>query len=573
MMKNRRLFILIMIVILIASMAYSVTESVKPVEATGTHAEFLKDFNSKNIETATFTMGSPFVGIELKEGKGYTIVNPGYDEFEHELLLAGIEIKVASGKLAETLSSMFMSMLYIGLILALVLILSKQLNFGKKSESRIVKSDDCIKFDDIAGMTETKAEIRFAVDSLKMVDKLNELGGRPVKGLMLQGPPGTGKTMLAKAIAGEAGVPFISASGSDFVEMFVGVGASRIRNLWKFAQDNSPCVLFIDEIDAVGGKRISGGFGGQSEQNNTLNALLQLMDGIVGNSGVLVVGATNRLDDLDPALVRPGRFDKVLYIGAPNSKEDRDAILLLHLRNKKVGENFNFNQASRHLIGLTGAQIEQVTNEAVLTSLVDGKDGVIDNESIDKSSMKLLAGGVAIKRHSDRDLKIAAVHEAGHAIISLVRGIEVSKISVVPYSSGVGGVTVNDINTDEKFKTRKNLMYDIDVLLGGLVAEDVIFGEHSNGCSNDLEVATKIAFTMIDNYGMWEGLGARSIVSKMTSSIDTTIYDAIDDLLKDRKKEVVSILTEKHSYIEKLADLIIENETVVEPTLKMVEEL
>ena len=416
-------------------------------------------------------------------------------------------------------------------------------------------------------MSETKEEVEFAVSQLVHAKELEKFGARPCKGIILEGPPGTGKTLLAKAIAGEAGVPFISTSGADFIEMFVGLGAARVRALWDLALANAPCVVFIDEIDAVGRRRQSGGDAASVESNQTLNALLQRMDGLGVGSGVFVVAATNRIEDLDPALLRPGRFDKHLYIGPPKSKKDRDEVIKVHMKNKKFSEDFDFDKASKLMFGLTGAQIEQVLNEAALISLKNDKK-LITTEDIDSAVMKLLASGVAIKHTSESDRDISAVHEAGHAVANLALGRAVSKVSIMPYSSGIGGITVQDTDDIEnkRMKTKSELLNDIKVMLAGQEAERLIFGDTSIGCSNDIEKATMLAFNIVNSFAMTED----SIVNiSALSKIGVGIFDnnetvkKINEILLTCRHEVTEILSVNKNAIQKLRDELLQDETVI----------
>lgn len=393
---------------------------------------------------------------------------------------------------------------YIIFIIIIFFMMNKTMVGVNKQDDTKVGIKVPVRFSDIAGMTEEKEELLFTIKSLKEAEKMKAKGVRPVKGILLEGPPGVGKTLLAKAVAGEAGVNFLAYSGSDFVEMFVGLGASRIRNMYKKAEALKPCVVFIDEIDVLGARRIDGPSGGDRENNQTLVALLEKMDGVNTESGILFMAATNRADILDPALTRPGRFDKVIHIGPPKSKEDREAIVELHLKNKTVEEGLTVEQIAKMCFGLTGAEIEQVLNDAVIESFKSEKDGVIDLDSIDKAVMKTFAKGIAKGGHKGENMERVSIHELGHAMMNHELGRKVVKVSVQPYTSGVGGVTMIDGDSagDSGLRTRQEIIDDIKVLYAGKVAEKVILGDASTGASNDLMRATELLKNYVGTWSM-----------------------------------------------------------------------
>lgn len=350
--------------------------------------------------------------------------------------------------------------------------------------------------------------------------------------------------------------------------MFAGLGAARVRQLWELAELNAPCVVFIDEIDAVGRRR-SGGDGATTEANQTLNELLSKMDGLTPNMGVFVVGATNRISDLDPALLRPGRFDKRLYIGPPKSKKDRDEVVRVHMKNKKFSDDYDFDKASKLMFGLSGAEIEQTLNEAVLISIANNRKGIVSMQDVDNAAMKLRASGVAVKHASESDRIISAVHESGHAIVSMTLGRSISKVSIMPYSSGIGGLTVEDTDDieDKKLKTRGELYNDIKVLLAGREAEQIILGDVSIGCSNDIERASKIAFTIVNNFAMAEdnliNVMALSELGVQLADTKSMVAQA-NDIMLNCQKDVIDIICRNRSIIEKLRDRLLEEETVID---------
>lgn len=548
-------------------LGYSAFKSTEPAKYDLEYSEFQQMLDDRKIESADIINSEDSFIIRTEDGETYNVVNPDYEDFRKELLEAGVDLNISQRTAEDAVLSTLSSLPMIMLCFVLIYFVFKSVGGQATTLFKVLKPEDIITFDDVAGMSETKEEVEFAVSQLVHAKELEKFGARPCKGIILEGPPGTGKTLLAKAIAGEAGVPFISTSGADFIEMFVGLGAARVRALWDLALANAPCVVFIDEIDAVGRRRQSGGDAASVESNQTLNALLQRMDGLGVGSGVFVVAATNRIEDLDPALLRPGRFDKHLYIGPPKSKKDRDEVIKVHMKNKKFSEDFDFDKASKLMFGLTGAQIEQVLNEAALISLKNDKK-LITTEDIDSAVMKLLASGVAIKHTSESDRDISAVHEAGHAVANLALGRAVSKVSIMPYSSGIGGITVQDTDDIEnkRMKTKSELLNDIKVMLAGQEAERLIFGDTSIGCSNDIEKATMLAFNIVNSFAMTED----SIVNiSALSKIGVGIFDnnetvkKINEILLACRHEVTKILSANKNAIQKLRDELLQDETVI----------
>ena len=413
----------------------------------------------------------------------------------------GVDIEIQKQDYATAWIAIIVALPYSLFLIAIVYYLLKVLGTTKLKNFEVLKNNVNVTFDDVAGMTTVKEEVRFAVETLKDIKKIKRMGGRPTKGIILEGPPGTGKTLIAKAIAGEANVPFISASGSDFEEMFVGLGAARVRSLWYLAELNAPCVLFIDEIDAMGMNRERKG---AEVYSQTLNALLAKMDGLIGTEGIMVIAATNRVKALDPALTRSGRFDKTIHIGLPDNKEDRKAIMEVHLKNKKISDDFDKDKAVSMMFGMSGADIENTLNEAVLCSLLNNREGVISTSDIEEAAMKLLTNGVLKDKISDKDRYIASVHEAGHTLMNLLLNRQVFKMSVQAYTTGVGGVTIReqDSKDEDHLKSKDELEKDLMVLLAGGIAEELVLGQRTQGWSNDLERVTDIVTQMYANWGM-----------------------------------------------------------------------
>lgn len=384
---------------------------------------------------------------------------------------------------------------------------SKMMNFGK-SRARLSLGDKNITFAQVAGLSEEKEELEEIVDFLKAPGKYAKLGARIPKGVLLEGPPGTGKTLLAKAVSGEAGVPFFSISGSDFVEMFVGVGASRVRDLFEEAKRNSPCIVFIDEIDAVARRRGTGMGGGHDEREQTLNQLLVEMDGFGANEGIIVMAATNRVDILDPAILRPGRFDRKVAVSTPDIG-GREDILKVHARNKPLGEDVDLKQVAQTTAGFTGADLENLMNEAAINAAKHDK-AFLSQEDIKKAFVKVGIGAEKKSRIiSEAEKKITAYHEAGHAILFHVLPDvgPVYTVSIIPTGLGAAGYTMPLPEKDEMFLTKGKMLQDIMVSLGGRIAEEIIFKDITTGASSDIKKATKVARRMVTRFGMSDNIG------------------------------------------------------------------
>ena len=456
------------------------------------------------------------------------------------------------------------------------------MSFGK-TKAKLAEPSK-IKFADVAGAKEEKVELKEIVDFLKNPKKFTELGARIPKGVILVGPPGTGKTMLAKAVAGESNVPFFRISGSDFVEMFVGVGASRVRDLFDQAKRNAPAIIFIDEIDAVGRQRGAGLGGGNDEREQTLNQLLVEMDGFEATQGIIVMAATNRPDVLDPALLRPGRFDRQIYVNIPDVGE-REQILLVHAKNKKFTEDVNFKNVARITAGFSGADLENLLNEAAILAARDNRPR-ITNSDINAASTKVMMGPQKKSRvFTERDRKITAYHEAGHAILHKVLPLcdEVQEVSIVPRGMA-GGYTMSRPDNDEKYATLNKLNNMIASLMGGRIAEEIIFKDISTGASNDIERATKIARKMVTEFGMSERLGFINLGSSSEVFIgrdyQTTVQysdetakiidEEIGKILNKNYAEAKQILLDNLDKLHSLADLLLKRETVFQEEVDMV---
>ena len=453
---------------------------------------------------------------------------------------------------------------------------NKMMNFGK-SRARIVKTTN-VNFSKVAGLEEEKEELAEVVDFLKDPGKYTKLGARIPKGIILVGPPGTGKTLLAKAIAGEAGVPFFTISGSDFVEMFVGVGASRVRDLFEDAKKNAPCIIFIDEIDAVGRRRGSGLGGSHDEREQTLNQLLVEMDGFAGNQGIIVMAATNRVDILDPALLRPGRFDRKVAVGRPDVAA-REAILKIHVSSKPLADDVDLHSVARQTSGFTGADLENLMNEAAILSAREGKAYISSND-INRAFIKVGIGTEKKSRIvSEKEKAITAYHEAGHAI--LFRELEgvgpVHTISIIPTGVSAAGYTMPLPSEDKMFHTKSGMLNDIMVSLGGRIAEEIIFGDITTGASSDIKQATKVAKAMVMEFGMNERAGlvnygnegdeifiGRDFGQTKAYSEETAnmIDEEIRNIINDCYKKAREIILKRKYVLESCAALLIEKEKI-----------
>ena len=455
---------------------------------------------------------------------------------------------------------------------------NKMMNFGKSRAKMTTDENKKVNFGSVAGLKEEKEELEELVDFLRAPRKYTKLGARIPKGVLLVGPPGTGKTLLAKAVAGEAGVPFFSISGSDFVEMFVGVGASRVRDLFEEAKKNAPCIVFIDEIDAVARRRGTGMGGGHDEREQTLNQLLVEMDGFGVNEGIIVMAATNRVDILDPAIMRPGRFDRKVYVGRPDVGA-REEILKVHAKNKPLGDDVDLKQIAQTTAGFTGADLENLLNEAAIYAAKEDRAYVVQDD-IRKSFVKVGIGAEKKSRIiTEKEKKITAYHEAGHAILfHLLPDVgPVYSVSIIPTGVGAAGYTMPLPEREEMFNTKGRMLQEIVVDLGGRVAEELIFDDITTGASQDIKQATGVAKAMVTKYGMSENIGlinydndddevfigrdlahARAYGENIATIIDQEVKRIIDECYAKAKK----ILNENENVLHKCAELLLEKEKI-----------
>ena len=452
---------------------------------------------------------------------------------------------------------------------------SMMFNMGKSNAKVYVKSAEGIKFDDVAGEDEAKENLTEVVNYLHDPSKYQEIGASMPKGILLVGPPGTGKTMLAKAVAGEANVPFFSMSGSEFVEMFVGMGASKVRDLFKQAKEKAPCIVFIDEIDAIGQKRSGGQYGGNDEREQTLNQLLTEMDGFEGNNGVIILAATNRPESLDPALTRPGRFDRRVPVELPDLK-GREAILQVHAKKIKVAEDVDFNKIARMASGASGAELANIVNEAALRAVRDGRRFATQADL--EESIEVVIAGYQKKNAimTDEEKKIVSYHEIGHALVAAMQthSAPVQKITIVPRTSGALGYTMQVEEGNHYLMSKTEMENKIATLTGGRAAEEVVFQSVTTGASNDIEQATKLARAMITRYGMSDDfdmvaletvnnqyLGGDASLA-CSAETQTKIDQRVVELVKAQHEKAVNILTENRAKLDELAQYLYEKETI-----------
>ena len=601
-MKNKIKQILPMVLIPVVLIVVILMVSQNSADKKLTYYDVVEMFNNNEISEYYLNTGSGLLEYK-KHGsdKEYKYTVPNVSLFLndiHEFVLEynethkeeeHIRHNYKSGNSGSWLLSLLPSVFLVVALGVLLFVMMKKMNqsfmnennrtlsFGK---ARIKMSKDDNRkttFDDVAGAEEEKGELAEIVDFLKYPQKYNELGARVPKGVLLVGPPGTGKTLLARAVAGEANAPFLSISGSDFLEMYVGVGASRVRDLFDQAKKNAPAIIFIDEIDAVGRHRGAGMGGGHDEREQTLNQMLVEMDGFVGNESVIVLAATNRLDILDPALLRPGRFDRQIMMGYPDIKGRYD-ILKVHSRNKPLGPDIDLEKIAKSTVGFTGVDLENLLNEAALLAARKGRKAITMND-VDAATVKTVVG-TEKKSHkiSAEDKKITAYHEAGHAVSSFFLGGQdpVHQVSIIP-TGMAGGFTMHRPVEDKMYNSKRKMEEHIVTLLGGRVAEKLIIGDISTGASNDIQRATEIARNMVTKYGMSETLGPINFGSGETEVFLGKDYNTVrnysEEIAKDIDEEIRKIVTAGYDHCEKiltdhidklheLAQYLIENEKI-----------
>lgn len=555
-----------------------------------TRGELMNDLEAGRVVSADITPSRQTptgeVTVTLESGLEKTLYVTDVSEIEQFLISFNIDPNVE--KVQE--ENWFLTSILPMLVSVVVLIVfftmmngqnggsnAKMMNFGK-SRAKLSVGDGTITLKDVAGLQEEKEELEEIVEFLKDPAKFTKVGARIPKGVLLEGAPGTGKTLLAKAIAGEAGVPFFSISGSDFVEMFVGVGASRVRDLFEEAKHHAPCIVFIDEIDAVARRRGTGMGGGHDEREQTLNQLLVEMDGFGVNEGIIVLAATNRVDILDPAILRPGRFDRKITVNRPDVA-GREEILRVHAKNKPLAEDVDLKKVAQTTAGFTGADLENLLNEASIVAAKENRTYIIQKD-IEKAFIKV---GLGVEKKSrvisDKEKRITAFHEAGHAIMfHVLPDVDpVHMISIIPTGLGAAGYTMPLPEKDEMFLTKSHMLQDIMVSLGGRIAEEIVFNDITTGASNDIQKATKTARNMVTRYGMSEKLGvinyendedevfigrdlahAKSHSELISGKIDTEVKDIVDDCYRKAKE----IILEHMDVLNRCAELLLVKEKI-----------
>lgn len=548
------------------------------------YSGFMQQVKTKNVESVSITDNHSIIGKLKNNGTEFTTYAPTDATLIQQLTENGVEITAKPPEQPSIWMSLLTSILPIVLLVAVWFFIMQQtqggggriMNFGK-SKAKMMEGNTNVTFKDVAGADEAKQELQEVVDFLRNPAKFNAIGAKIPKGVLLFGPPGTGKTLLAKAVAGEAGVPFFSISGSDFVEMFVGVGASRVRDLFMQAKKNAPCIIFIDEIDAVGRQRGAGLGGGHDEREQTLNQLLVEMDGFGANEGIITVAATNRPDILDPALLRPGRFDRQITVGRPDLR-GREAILHVHAKNKPLADDIDLKVIARKTPGFTGADLSNLLNEAALLAARHNKK-IISMDELEEASEKVMMGPEK-RSHivNEKERRLTAYHESGHAIVAhlLPEADPVHKVTIIP-RGGAGGYTLMLPEEEVNFKTRSQYLADIRVALGGRCAEALILHEISSGASNDLQQVTNIARTMITRLGMSDELGpmvfgehqeqvflgrnlghernyGEAVAEKIDKEMHTMVADAYND--------VMELLANNIDFLHNMAHALLEEETI-----------
>ena len=548
------------------------------------YTELIKEIANKNVEKVEMTVGSTTVKVTLKgteEGKEKTSIVPStqaFIELVQEQEETGNEtelIQEPRSRISQIPSYLF-SLLPTFIMVALFVMIFKMQGMGEKGQvydetERKIK----ITFDDVAGLDEEKEELIEIVDFLKKPKKFIEMGAKIPKGVLLYGKPGTGKTLIAKAIAGEAGVPFISMSGSEFIEMFAGLGASRVRKLFEKARKMAPCIVFIDEIDAIGARR-SGNSGAETENNQTLNQLLVEMDGFSSEETIIVLAATNRPEMLDKALLRPGRFDRQVTIPTPDMK-GREAILKIHAKDKKLADNVTLQGIAEDTAGFTGAELANILNEAAITA-TRNKHSVIEQEDLDEAVKKVTVG---LEKHSrvvsEKDKKLTAYHEAGHAIVSqfLPTQTAVKEVSIIPRGMA-GGYTMYKNDEDKYYISKTEMQERLITLLGGRAAEKLALNDISTGASNDIEVATQIARNMVSVYGMSDEIGPISLKNDngeldyqmFGEEIEDKIGREVNKLINTAYRDAQTILTQNMNKLHEIAGVLLEKEKINEEEFK-----
>lgn len=592
-MKKRRYSGMIIYIVFVAVVLFILYTSMGTTTSQYTMTEFKTAVTAGKVSSVDISQNEQVptgsLSIRFTDGTSETLYVSDINSIQDMLDEADINYTVSDVPQDSWIADLLPMLIVVGAVFILFMIMmnaqsgggganARMMNFGKSRAQMIGKEDINTTFKDVAGLKEEKEEVEELVDFLKDPGKYTKLGARIPKGIILVGPPGTGKTLLAKAIAGEAGVPFFSISGSDFVEMFVGVGASRVRDLFEEAKQNAPCIVFIDEIDAVARRRGTGMGGGHDEREQTLNQLLVEMDGFGVNEGIIVMAATNRVDILDTAIMRPGRFDRKVYVGRPDVA-GREEILNVHSKNKALAEDVDLHQIAQTTVGFTGADLENLMNEAAINAAGDNRQYITQSD-IKKSFVKVGIGKEKRSRIiSEKEKRITAYHEAGHAILFHVLPDvgPVYSVSIIPTGASAAGYTMPLPDADEMFNTKGKMTQDIIVSLGGRVAEEIIFDDVTTGASSDIKKATQTARDMVTKYGFSEAVGpihygdddeevfigrdlahTKSFGETTAATIDAEVKRIIDECYAKARE----ILKENEQILHDCANLLLEKEKI-----------
>lgn len=571
-MKNKIFIFTIILILLVPVVLIYHLKSKEPVQRFS-YVEFMEKVQKEEVQSISISDSPDLEGV-LKNGQTFVTDNPRLDDFKENMLVQNIEVKEEH--------SQYSSVQIILGVLSIIAFATIAVYLGKNNSQQVSKEydkmssmdistekDSAIKFHNIAGNDEAKENIMELVDFIKNPQKYEKYGARMPKGIILYGPPGTGKTLMAKALASEAGVDFLAVSGSDFVQVYAGLGAGRIRSLFKNAKEKGKCVIFIDEIDAIGKKRDRGNMGGSDESDRTLNALLTEMSGFKGSEGIVVIAATNRLDTLDEALLRPGRFDRQIEIGLPDLNA-RYEILKLYSKNRPIGENLNLRALAEQTVYFSGAKLENLMNEAAINAARENADAITEKH-MDRAFYTVIAGDEKKDRSNIRSLdrKITAYHEAGHAVVTKLICPEnkVTKVTIIPSTKGMGGFSMN-IPPDKMYHTKIEMKNNIKIALAGRIVEELVFGSDNvtTGASNDIQKATEILVSMMKHFGMNEEIGMVNydVLQGSYGGNDHSLVSTVKDEMKKIYDETKKLVENHKNIIKSLAEELLEKETLSE---------
>jgi cell division protease FtsH len=583
-MRKKRLKIALLIALLVVAIAISayIHNENKQNVIDYSYIQFLELAEHGKVEMVNLGQGPNITG-NLIDGTRFSTQNPRSEDFKEKMLMMGIKVEERQQK--DSIISAANGLVVFAILISAVWLISRYMNKNQAATNKDSAGDltsmECetienvgLGFDDIAGNLEAKESVMDIVDFLSNPDKYVRMGARMPRGVIFHGSPGTGKTMLAKAVAGEAGVPFFAFSGSDFVQVYVGVGAARVRDVFRKAREKGKCVIFIDEIDALGKKR-DGLSGGNDERSQTLNALLTEMSGFNANDGIVVIAATNRLDVLDEALLRPGRFDRQVEIGLPDVNE-RAEILKIHSRNKPLAADVDLNRLAHQTVYFSGAELENLLNEGAIIAARRGSR-IIEKQDIEQAFYTVVAGAEKKDRSaiSKADREITAYHEAGHALVTklIAPGNRVTKVTIIPSTKGAGGFSIS-LPPDRMYRSRKEMENNIKIALAGRIAEEIIFGNDNvtTGASNDIEKATQMVMALVKRFGMGQNTGLLNydILLKNGQGSNQEILDECKSAMNEYYKEVKELIVSNKYILDRIARTLLEEESIDEESLDMI---